>query len=259
MMLLPSVRCCSICLISSCVCSPDVSFSTRSLSAKRTLVISIFSERFMRRPPESRIACQLSKGSLISRYGGSVCRVLSHARILMVVSATSSTTPSMPYLDIAIQSPTLSILLADSCTPATSPRMLSLNMSISTAAEAPIPVRSIVGERSSIMARTSIIAMQAIITYPVCARPLSGLPCQVGRCSMRSKLALTRAKPKRVQAITRYISVTRLSIVYIQSILPSSGINAMGSNTYISIGVIILHIRLTTIRFSSVSSHFAFV
>ena len=66
--------------------------------------------------------------------------VLSKFCILTVVSVTSVTYPSAPYLLMVIQSPGRSMSFAESCTPATSPRIVSLNMSISMAAEAPRPV-----------------------------------------------------------------------------------------------------------------------
>ena len=47
-----------------------------------------------------------------------------------------------------IQSPLRIMSFCDSCTPATKPRMLSLNTSISTAAKAPSPVMSAMGDRS---------------------------------------------------------------------------------------------------------------
>ena len=43
------------------------SFEINSSLANLMLVISILSERLIRRPPDRRIACQLSNGSLISR------------------------------------------------------------------------------------------------------------------------------------------------------------------------------------------------
>ena len=73
--------------------------------------------------------------------------VLSKFWILTVVSVTSVTYPSAPYFSIVIQSPGRSMSLAESCTPATSPRMLSRKISITIAAEAPSPARIVVGSR----------------------------------------------------------------------------------------------------------------
>lgn len=74
--------------------------------ANRTLVMSIETERLTRRPPDCCMPRQFWNESLTSRYGGSVTIVLSKLRILTVVSDTSSTVPSAPYLGMEIQSPT---------------------------------------------------------------------------------------------------------------------------------------------------------
>ena len=82
--------------------------------------------------------------------------VLSQLRTLIVVSDTSITVPSIPRLGISIQSPTLSILFAESCTPATRPRSVSLKINDITAAEAPKPVSRPVGAffKSAVLRRT---------------------------------------------------------------------------------------------------------
>ena len=81
---------------------------------------------------------------LFSRKG----YMLSQLRTLTVLRVISSTVPLALPSGICIQSPMRIILFCDNCTPATNPRMLSLNMSISTAAEAPSPVSSTVGDLS---------------------------------------------------------------------------------------------------------------
>ena len=65
--------------------------------------------------------------------------VLSKFCTLTVVRETSSTYPSAPYFAIVTQSPGRSMSFAESCTPATKPKMLSLNININTAADAPSP------------------------------------------------------------------------------------------------------------------------
>lgn len=87
--------------------------------------------------------------------------VLSQLRILTVVSETSSTRPSAPYLGMAIQSPTCSMSLAESWMPETKPRMLSRKISMMTAAEAPSPVSRKAGDLSSRIETMRITQMMA--------------------------------------------------------------------------------------------------
>ena len=108
----------------------------------------------MRRPPLSNIPRQFWNDSLTSAYGGTVVMVLSQFCTFTVVSVTSSTLPSAPYLSMVIQSPGRSMSFAESCTPATSPMILSLKTNISTAADAPSPANSFVGSLSMTMLAT---------------------------------------------------------------------------------------------------------
>ena len=71
--------------------------------------------------------------------------------------------------------------LAESCTPATSPRMLSRKTSMKIAAEAPRPVRNIAGERSRRIEKTRMTATRKAMTCQVCIRPFSGLPFHSSR------------------------------------------------------------------------------
>ena len=80
-----------------------------------------------------------------------------------------------------IQSPTLSMLLADSWMPDTKPRMLSRKTSMKIAAEAPRPVRNIAGERSRRIEKTRMTATRKAMTCPVCIKPFSGLPFHSSR------------------------------------------------------------------------------
>ncbi len=68
--------------------------------------------------------------------------VLSQFWTRTVVSAMSMTSPSASAPGTSIQSPICTMLFPAIVTPAVSPRMESLNMSISTADAAPIPART---------------------------------------------------------------------------------------------------------------------
>ena len=135
--------------------------------------------------------------------------VLSQLRILTVVSDTSSTVPSAPYLGMAIQSPTLSMSLAESWMPDTKPRMLSRKISINTAAEAPNPVSRIAGERLSRIEIIRIVPIRYTIPCPVCRSPLIGLPCQALRLAAMSKTARMNVLSSRRIATTIYTCVRR--------------------------------------------------
>ena len=107
--------------------------------------------------------------------------MLSQLRILTVVSDTSSTVPSAPNLGTEIQSPTLSMSLAESWMPDTKPRILSRNISISTAAEAPRLVSSSVGDLSIRIEMTRMAQISSAMPCAVCRSPLMGLFCHAGR------------------------------------------------------------------------------
>ena len=134
----------------------------------------MFMERLTRRPPLSRMPRQFWNESLTSRYGGIVVMVLSQLRTFTVFSVTSITVPSAPYLGIAIQSPTFSISLAESCTPETNPIIESLNTSIRIAAEAPNPANSDNGDLSIRILTTTIAPTNQSITWTVCNIPFKG-------------------------------------------------------------------------------------
>ena len=102
--------------------------------------------RLIRRPPEADIPLQFLKESDTSDQVGIVVMVLSQLRTLTVVKPISITAPSAPYFGISSQSPSFNISLAESCIPATRPRIGSLNTSINTAAIAPKPLISIAGD-----------------------------------------------------------------------------------------------------------------
>ena len=74
--------------------------------------------------------------------------VLSQFWIFTVFKVISCTMPSAVPLGKVTQSPMRSMSLTDNCMPATNPRMLSLNTNISTAADAPSPAKSFIGDLS---------------------------------------------------------------------------------------------------------------
>lgn len=118
-------------------------------------------------PKLSLIARQFLKESLTRVYGGTVVMVLSQLRTFTVFKVTSSTSPFIPCLSIMIQSPGLSMSWAESCTPATSPSMVSLKISISTAAEAPSPASSVVKSFSMSTPMVSTIPTQTMSTLTI--------------------------------------------------------------------------------------------
>ena len=100
--------------------------------------------------------------------------VLSQLRTFTVASVTSITMPSTSFLGILIQSPTFSMLLAESCTPLTKPMILSLNTSIATADNALSPASS---ERGSLSISTLMIIITPThhsTTWTVCSSPFKG-------------------------------------------------------------------------------------
>ena len=126
------------------------------------------------RPPLSCIPLQFLKGALTRVYGGIIERVLSQFLTLTVFRVISSTVPLALPSGICIQSPSCTILFCDSWTPATKPRMLSLKISISTAADAPSPVSSTVGDLSIRTATMMMIPIKYSITCRPCMRPFKG-------------------------------------------------------------------------------------
>ena len=123
-------------------------FLYRSIASgvqKRTLLMSMLIERMMRLPPDSSIHRQFLNESPVSTNGGIVVIVLSKFSIF-----TSSTVPSTLYFGMLIQSPGLSILLAESMMPDTNPRIESLKISIRMAADAPSPASRCSGDRPTI-------------------------------------------------------------------------------------------------------------
>ena len=93
--------------------------------------------------------------------------VLSQFRTLTVFMVTSSTMPSTPYLSSTIQSPGRSMSWAESCTPATTPRIVSRNTSISTVAMAPSPVSRAVKSLFISEPMISITPMHTTMTFSI--------------------------------------------------------------------------------------------
>ena len=98
---------------------------------------------------------------------------LSQFNTFTVMSDTSVTVPFMPCESHTSQSPLRSMLLAESCTEATRPIIVSLNTNISTAAEAPMAVTIAVGSRPSIMLSPIITPMQIIIRRTIWNMPFT--------------------------------------------------------------------------------------
>jgi len=94
-----------------------------------------------------------------------VVMVLSQFCTLTVFKAMSMTKPSAPACGISIQSPTRSMSLSPSCTPATKERMVSLNTSISTAEAAPSPESSSSGERLASVAASTVVRRLALLSH----------------------------------------------------------------------------------------------
>ena len=83
--------------------------------ADARVLASRFSERMMRRPPESNMPRQFLKLSVISRQVGMVVMVLSQFCTLTVLESAMSVTKAVgAYLGISIQSPTRSMSLLPS-------------------------------------------------------------------------------------------------------------------------------------------------
>ena len=123
--------------------------------------------------------------------------VLSKLRTFTVFNVTSITVPSAPYFGIVIQSPTFSILLAESWMPETNPMILSLKTNIRTAAEAPNPVSNTTGLcfiRRLIM---MIAPIKKRMTCAVCKSPFKGLSLYCSRALYTRYTAVNKALTKR--------------------------------------------------------------
>ncbi|CSC86148.1 Uncharacterised protein [Vibrio cholerae] len=110
---------------------------------------------------------------------------------MTVVRLISITEPSAPYLGISNQSPTESILLAESCTPATKPRIGSLNTNIKTAVIAPKPLSRITGDLPIKIEVKNSAAIINTISLMLCKMPRVGrfLPTWVRLISSSSTLS----------------------------------------------------------------------
>ena len=107
--------------------------------------------------------------------------VLSKFCTLTVVRATSITSPSAPNFGISIQSPRATIRLAVSCTPATSPRMASLKISIITAVRAPSPLKISTGDFPMTEDTTKIAPAAKIKILTIWRKPLMGISRETGK------------------------------------------------------------------------------
>ncbi|MNP37176.1 hypothetical protein D3C76_1306100 [compost metagenome] len=93
---------------------------------KRTPLASMNKLRLIRRPPDCCIPRQFLNDSDIKRQVGIEIIVLSKFCTFTVCSVMSTTSPSAPTCGISIQSPTRSMSLLVSCTPATNDSSVSL-------------------------------------------------------------------------------------------------------------------------------------
>ena len=100
--------------------------------------------------------------------------VLSQLRTFTTVSDTSATIPLAIVPGTIIQSPTLSISFCESWTPATSPRILSLKTSMTTAAKAPSPVKSAKGDLFTRKEIIIIIPKSQTSPFAICGNPFRG-------------------------------------------------------------------------------------
>jgi len=100
--------------------------------------------------------------------------VLSQFCIFTVLRVISFTIPLADPLGKAIQSPIRSISLAESCTPATNPKILSLNTNINTAAEAPNPAKRVAGDLSIRIDMAMIAATKNSSTCNTWTNPFIG-------------------------------------------------------------------------------------
>ena len=90
--------------------------------------------------------------------------VLSKFCTLTMVSVMSVTMPFTSFCGISIQSPMRTMSFSDISTPATNPRMVSLNINIRTAVKAPRPVMRLNGDLFIRMETMTIMPMQEKIT-----------------------------------------------------------------------------------------------
>ena len=123
--------------------------------------------------------------------------VLSKLRIFTVFNVTSITVPSAPYFGIVIQSPTFSILLAESWMPETNPMILSLKTNIRTAAEAPNPVSNTTGLCFIKILIMMIAPIKKRMTCAVCKSPFKGLSLYCSRALYTRYTAVNKALTKR--------------------------------------------------------------
>ena len=97
--------------------------------------------------------------------------VLSKLRIFTVTSDTSSTMPLTSYLGIVIQSPGLTILLAESWMPATSPSSVSLKIKANTVATAPSPAIRLRGDCPKAYDTPATRPMAMTVSFRNCMMP----------------------------------------------------------------------------------------
>ncbi len=152
--------------------------------------------------------------------------VLSQLRTFTAVSDTSVTMPLAMVEGTTIQSPTCNMSFWESCSPATSPRILSLNTSISTAAKAPSPVSSATGDLLTRMATHTITVITHSIPIIVSRIPLSGRFRVLRFSSRRAHVNEETEHIAMHTTIEVYMSSPRIIIVLIME----CPVNAKGSS-----------------------------
>ena len=173
------------------------------------------------RPPLSCIPRQFLNGVLTRVYGGIIVRVLSQLRTLTVFRVISSTVPFAVPSGIWIQSPRRTILFCASCTPATNPSMLSLNMSISTAADAPRPVSRTAGDLSMTTETMIMPPIKYMTTFRACTTPWSGCVLCLSVLLYMSRAVESSALQIIMTTMSRYTTSMRCNTLTMSLLRPN--------------------------------------
>ena len=100
--------------------------------------------------------------------------MLSQFCIFTVFRVISWTMPSAVPFGRVTQSPMRNMSFAESCTPDTNPKILSLNTNISTVAAAPNPAKSVTGDLSISVATIKMPPRKNSTTWSTCTSPRMG-------------------------------------------------------------------------------------
>ncbi len=119
----------------------------------------------------------------------------------------SVTMPLTLLPGISIQSSSRTMSFSDMRTPATNPRMVSLNISISTAVKAPSPVMRLSGDLLMRMDMTAMAPMQKTITCNSWMKPFIGRFWSSFLLRSASPAVFRAAFTERITAMQKYIQV----------------------------------------------------